>query len=1414
MKNYYRILLLAIVWLVGTTSLEAREFIGTSKSTKTVKAGNAAGCTAASGFQMLDVNNVRGRVNTGGDLWWDVGGGVGPMYYIPANSSKTSLFAGALWIGGVDVNDQLKVAAQRFRQGPDLNGGVDFWTGPLTVDGTASISADVCSKWDKLFVISRAEVDQFIAWFESEDRSNEFPGYSIPDAIKNWPAHGDDGQSWFMAPFFDRNKDGFYNPDDGDYPYYDRTNELCHSDRTTPDTDDGTVIGGLLSDQVLKGDKTFWWVFNDKGNVHTETNASPIGLEIRAQAFAFTTNDEINNMTFYSYEIINRSTFTLKDTYFSPWTDPDLGYENDDYVGCDVNRGMGYAYNGKDTDGSGELKSYGSQPPAVGIDFFQGPYMDPDGYDNPSFQGDGINGPSYKGDCSIVTQNGTLLNFTYGPENAQKTGQFLVRSEAINGVNFGNGIKDDERFGMRRFLYFNNDGSDKGDPKTGAQYYNYLRGIWKNNALMQYGGDAFNTGTVGPATDFMFPGDSDPCNWGTQGTPPGGGYNQNGKYWTEKESGNNPADRRFMQSAGPFTLKPGAVNYITFGVPWARAVSGGAFASVELLRVVDDKCQALFDNCFKVLDGPDAPDMTIRELDKKVIIYLTNKKSSNNYLEGYIEKDPSIVVGDPYFRFEGYQIFQLANSQVSVESIYDVAKARLVAQYDIKNGVGKLVNFNADEKIGYEVPQVMVEGGDAGVEHSFVVTEDLFATGDRNLVNHKQYYYMVVAYSYNNFKTYDPSDPNPPVGQKKPYLAGRRNIQVYTAMPHQIVNGDIVSSDYNDVPSMTRIEGQGNGGNFLVMDQASVDNVLAKGPLQDGVSLGDPNYPIVYQPTYEKGYSPLTIKVVDPLKVKNGKYNVRFTDGTANNNLITKARWELTDLSTGEVYKSDTTISVDNDQLILDLGLSVHITQIPDPGPEGGYSANGFIGWTVSGLDATSPWLLPIGDETTPSSPQNWIRSGTYFDDVEPSNDDAFTGSEPRVFLDPGEDFEKIYEGSWAPYPLVADRDGSSNNTTYGPGYNKGSRFSVASMEGLQSVDIVFTADKSKWSRALVIEMCNDATLSEGGAKAFEARKGLSVDKNGKQAVPGSGVSTNPEDPNYMGETGYGWFPGYAINVETGERLNLMFGENSFLVKQNGRDMLYNPSGDIYEGISGGIAFGGMHYIYVMGTATERTAVGSYKFESPAYDDCKKLGQLLNDYSAISNQGFKKKAFESFYGTTQWVGLLSSNSSLPANSWLSSDVKFQIRVAKPYRRYFSLPFDVAASSYSPVNDMWPLYNFSTEGMEYQANDPEKAVSDLDKIKIVPNPYYSYSTYDNNTLQNKVKVTALPRKCTVTIYSVNGTLLRQFTKDSDVPEIEWDLKNFAGIPISGGLYLVHVKTEAGERILRWFGTMRPVDLNSF
>ena len=51
-------------------------------------------------------------------------------------------------------------------------------------------------------------------------------------------------------------------------------------------------------------------------------------------------------MTFYNYELINRGTQTLFNTYFGFFTDGALGDPYDDYVGCDVTRGLGYYYNG------------------------------------------------------------------------------------------------------------------------------------------------------------------------------------------------------------------------------------------------------------------------------------------------------------------------------------------------------------------------------------------------------------------------------------------------------------------------------------------------------------------------------------------------------------------------------------------------------------------------------------------------------------------------------------------------------------------------------------------------------------------------------------------------------------------------------------------------------------------------------------------------------------------------------------------------------------------------------------------------------------------------------------------------------------------------------------------------------------
>jgi len=1525
MKNIFRTLFAALLIVSAVIPGKAEMYKYEQGGNKGQRAQTAAGCTPSSSFEWLDINNVRTRINSGGDMWWDLPAGTGSKYFIPANGSATSLFAGSLWIAGVDVNNQLKCAALRFRQV-----GNDYYTGPLTVDGKASIDDATCARWDKIFKITRAEVDEFLSNFQDGQLDKD---YEMPSIIKNWPAHPyaeDEGISNFLAPFYDVDGNNLYEPTKGDYPYYDITNELCHTKIPTMEEEqEGTMYGSILADQVLKGDQTLWWIFNDKGAAHTESGGQAIGIEVRAQAFAFATNDEINNMTFYSYEIINRSTYTLTGTYFSPWTDVDLGYGWDDYVGCDVARGLGYGYNGAAVDGSGEPEAYGSQPPAIGIDFFQGPYMDPDGIDNPKYN---YIIDHYFDHIDPATGDSIFVNDT--------TGYSQVVDESINGVNFGNGIVDDERFGMRRFVYHNNSSADNGDPSTAPQYYNYLRGIWKNGAKMRYGGNALTgNDVVGPECDFMFPGDSDPWNWGTQGTPPNGGYNTDGKYWSEEQCQNAPNDRRFMQSAGPFTLEPGAVNYITFGVPWARATAGGAWASVELLRVVDDKCQALFDNCFKVIDGPSAPDLTIRELDQQLIVYLSNDVLSNNYKERYTELDPEIPVSrvdntmtfdtvqvitehgdtvnsvhvenhteevfyDRYYRFEGYKVYQLASDEVGADELSNTDKARLVFQCDVRNNVTTLINYEFDEALQANVPVQKVVGGDAGITHSFVLTQDQFAQGDNpNLVNHTTYYYMAVAYAYNNYLTYsqEPSVQNGLLGQKKPYLEGRKNIQIYSAVPHKTVNGTVLRSNYGDKPVITRLVGVGNGGNELEMSQESINEAMfdengrVKMANDSTNRFGSPNYPICYHPSYEAGYGPIDVKIIDPLNVVSHRYELYFdemiemyTQHITNDNDIfgdSAARWVnhwyLLDLDEPveegtNPRKSDTLTIYDNEQLFIDKGISINVTQTYDIGrvyigtffndvePSGvgpedyhPYEAviapnNGVITSSIEFEKADEPWLDGIKDVDVAASYLNWIRSGTYVDMDDASNNDYAMSSATNSKgdskpWDPGENFEKIASRTWAP-ALLTTTSGQGSAQNPGPLFRGTSRVGEA-FKATASVDIVLTTDKSKWTRCPVIEMCMDKNLSENGAKRFFLRKHASVDKDGNpymqdgvmfndwaNAGASENISHNEEDANFIAAQGMGWFPGYAIDIETGMRMNIAFGEDSYLSDSamNGNDMIFNPAKlqkitvedktgsyqqidpAIYRNADYEAVFGGKHYVYLWrADSIPMIASAPWKqVKNYGYDGGQLLFNTMNFAQNMAQQNAADNVMLNLYKMVMWIGMPMGIEDM---EWLpeGNDCRIRIRLAKPYAPGYGYNLQTENEDLM-INDLYPKYTFTIDGWDPVENDPEKTEDDLDLVTVVPNPYYAYDTYETNALTNKVKITNLPNKCVVTIYTLSGTKVRQFRKDNEITSVEWDLTNFAGTPIASGFYLIHIKdlTSGSQRTIKFFGAMRQVDLNTF
>jgi hypothetical protein len=220
---------------------------------------------------------------------------------------------------------------------------------------------------------------------------------------------------------------------------------------------------------------------------------------------------------------------------------------------------MYFGYNGTPVDGTGQSYAYGANPPAQSVTILAGPFLDPDNIDNPRYD-----------------QNGNqLCDFS------------------VNGLNFGDGIVDNERYGMQRFLYTNNSGvpTYMTDPLFATDYYQLMCGKWKDGTPVIYGGNGHPmAGGYGPAARFMFPGESDTLNWGTGCVPPNGPKN-----WTEETAGNNPFDRRGVSVTGPFTFSPGGVQEIDISFSWARDYNGRSpLSSLAKLRMMVDQVNKAF----------------------------------------------------------------------------------------------------------------------------------------------------------------------------------------------------------------------------------------------------------------------------------------------------------------------------------------------------------------------------------------------------------------------------------------------------------------------------------------------------------------------------------------------------------------------------------------------------------------------------------------------------------------------------------------------------------------------------------------------------------------------------------------------------------------------------------------------------
>ncbi len=307
--------------------------------------------TNAQNFADLDIGNVRARFHANGSIGTDDSGGL--HFEVPRNSGIHALYASGLWIGGITSEEQLRVSRTLYPDGPP-----HFQPGPLSLTGTTT--PQVSTQFEQVWSIYANDVVEHLAYHRCLgdpecDEAVEYPnGHTTPASFTQWPAHGPGPEyATNLAPYYDFNSDGAYDPEDGDAP-------------------------------CIIGDQALFFVYND---AVSSVDHTPIGLEVQAMPFAFEYgSDAIRNTVFVRYHLINRSTLTLTGTRLGLFADFDLGCSNDDYIGTDPGRNLFYTYNWDDDDESGcsGTLGYGSHPPAFGSMFIKGPLIDANGMDDPS----------------------------------------------------------------------------------------------------------------------------------------------------------------------------------------------------------------------------------------------------------------------------------------------------------------------------------------------------------------------------------------------------------------------------------------------------------------------------------------------------------------------------------------------------------------------------------------------------------------------------------------------------------------------------------------------------------------------------------------------------------------------------------------------------------------------------------------------------------------------------------------------------------------------------------------------------------------------------------------------------------------------------------------------------------------------
>lgn len=498
------------------------------------------------------------------------------------------------------------------------------------------------------------------------------------------------------------------------------------------------------------------------------------------------------------------------------------------------------------------------------------------------------------------------------------------------------------------------------------------------------------------------------------------------------------------------------------------------------------------------------------------------------------------------------------------------------------------------------------------------------------------------------------------------------------------ISDSIVAVEEDSIPlplrfEITRLDGEGNMALPVEMHPSSEWQIIY-------------NYE-VDSIHYALGKGPIFVERIDSLNYQEGYYTIKLLDENTDESLWRIYRYNEQGGQLLDSVKSTVDLMTADTLYFQQYGLKVsiqqhkyfcldHVTSCTE---------NKKIAAPIHDemvfSDITKQWLTGVKNNNG-FNPKNWIKGGIP---ISPSSQPSLGINNPNCYENTQQSifnldyYTDLVDGIVAPaYSTQYNECGMQavqldGNSEIPLGLYTQLVHNQQPLVFHPSIDLVFTADTNLWTRCAVIELNNDPASSEGGANPMFLREKPSVDKNG-----------NPDNSNTYGMS---WFPGYAIDVETGRRLNIAFCENSTLTNHNGSDLIWNPTSTIIDG-NDNYVMGGQHAIYVFGGEFDNM---------PVYDGGEFLFQNL---SAETYDGFR-----AVYRNLSWVmrPILVAGHNL-----LETDARVKLRINKEFKN----------RTLSGLNNGKPMFGFNVNSYDPTlaiGKEPTEDNSLAAELKIYPNP---------------------------------------------------------------------------------------------